>query len=53
MAESKSKVEAFFDTEKYLNTTGIARKIVTYRKGQIIFSQGARGNSVSYLRQVE
>lgn len=51
MAKTKSKNTASFDTENYLNTTGIAKKIVQYRKGQIIFSQGAPCDSVLYLHQ--
>ncbi len=51
MAKRKSKKKPSFDIEKYLNTAGIARKIVNYRKGQIIFSQGDQGRSVMYLQQ--
>ena len=51
MARTKSKRKTSFDVEKYLNTAGIARKIVNYRKGEIIFSQGDQSRSVLYLQQ--
>jgi len=40
-----------FDVEAYLNTGGIERKIVNYRKGQIIFSQGDQSRAVLYLQR--
>ena len=51
MAKQKSRRKNVFDVEKYLNTAGIARKIVSYRKGQIIFSQGDQSRAVLYLQQ--
>lgn len=39
-----------FDTGAYLETAGIKRKIVTYRKGQTIFSQGDQSSSVMYVQ---
>jgi CRP/FNR family transcriptional regulator, cyclic AMP receptor protein len=51
VAQTKSKRKPSFDVERYLNTSGIARKIVSYRKGEIIFSQGDSSPSVLYLRE--
>jgi CRP/FNR family transcriptional regulator, cyclic AMP receptor protein len=51
MAKTASKKTASFNAENYLHTAGIAKKIVHYRKGQIIFSQGAPCDSVVYLQQ--
>jgi CRP/FNR family cyclic AMP-dependent transcriptional regulator len=51
VARTKSKKKPSFDVESYLSTVGIARKIVNYRKGEIIFSQGDQSRSVLYLRQ--
>jgi len=39
-----------FDVSDYLETAGVKRKIVTYRKRQTIFSQGDPSQSVFYLR---
>src|SRR5271169_4215733 len=50
MARKKSKPRGSFDTGEYLETSGIKRKIVAYRKGQTIFSQGDASRSVLYLR---
>jgi CRP/FNR family cyclic AMP-dependent transcriptional regulator len=51
MPKTKSKKEPPFDVETYLSTSGIARKVVHYRKGQVIYSQGEPGRSVLYLQQ--
>jgi CRP-like cAMP-binding protein len=40
-----------FNVENYLNTAGIAKKILNYRKGQIIFSQGDQARNVLYLQR--
>jgi CRP/FNR family transcriptional regulator, cyclic AMP receptor protein len=39
-----------FNASEYLETAGIKRKIVSYRKRQTIFSQGDASRSVFYLR---
>src|SRR6202451_1674855 len=39
-----------FNASEYLETAGVKRKIVTYRKRQTIFSQGDQSRSVFYLR---
>jgi CRP/FNR family cyclic AMP-dependent transcriptional regulator len=51
MAKTSSRRKPVFDVERYLNTAGIARKIVMYRKGEVIFSQGDQGSTVLYLQQ--
>jgi CRP/FNR family transcriptional regulator, cyclic AMP receptor protein len=51
MTRTKSKRRAVFDIEKYLSTPSIAKTIVTYPKGQTIFSQGGPCDSVLYLQQ--
>lgn len=50
MAKTKSKTKSRFDVEKYLQTAGVKKKIVNYRKGQTIFSQGDLCSSVLYLQ---
>ena len=51
MAKMRSRKERIFDVGKYLETSGVRKKLVSYRKGQIIFSQGDACNSVLYLRR--
>jgi CRP/FNR family cyclic AMP-dependent transcriptional regulator len=51
MLGKRSKKSASFNLDKYLNASGIANKVVDYRKGQTIFSQGDRCQSVLYLKQ--
>lgn len=50
MAKIKRKAKSVFDVEKYLETAGVKRKIIPFRKNQIIFSQGDAGHSVYYLQ---
>jgi CRP/FNR family cyclic AMP-dependent transcriptional regulator len=50
MAEKKSSVKKSFDVGEYLATSGVKKKIVAYRKGQNIFSQGGKSDSVFYLQ---
>jgi CRP/FNR family transcriptional regulator, cyclic AMP receptor protein len=51
MRTIKSRKKLPFDVETYLSTAGIARKVVNYRKGQVIYSQGEASRSVLYLQQ--
>jgi len=39
-----------FDVQNYLETAGVKRKIVDFRKGQIIFTQGDESRSVFYVQ---
>lgn len=50
MGGKKSKGQTLFDIGKYLETAGVQRKIVKYRKGQTIFSQGEASLAVLYLQ---
>jgi CRP-like cAMP-binding protein len=40
-----------FNVEKYLQSAGLARKVVEYRKRQTIFGQGSACRSVFYLQR--
>ena len=40
-----------FNVEKYLQTAGLARKVLEYRKRQTIFAQGSACKSVLYLQR--
>ena len=40
-----------FDVETYLESTTPARRVVKYRRGEVIFSQGDPGGDVRYLQK--
>ena len=40
-----------FDVEKYLESTGPARTVVEYRKGEVVFTQGEPGADVRYIQK--
>jgi CRP/FNR family cyclic AMP-dependent transcriptional regulator len=50
MAKKKPTRAPPFDAGRYLETSGMKRKIVPYRKGQTIFSQGDKSTSALYLQ---
>jgi CRP/FNR family transcriptional regulator, cyclic AMP receptor protein len=39
-----------FDTQAYLESAGVAREVVAYRRSEPIFSQGDPGDSVFYIQ---
>ena len=51
MAKFNSRKRTFFDVEKYLNTAGISRKVVNYRRGSVIYSQGDPSPYVLYIQR--
>lgn len=51
MAKTKSKGKPTFNAESYLETAGVKRKIVSYKKKQVIYCQGDSGESVFYLQR--
>jgi CRP-like cAMP-binding protein len=46
-----SKAPMGFDLESYLESAGPARRIVTYARGQVVFSQGDAGHVVKYIQK--
>jgi CRP-like cAMP-binding protein len=44
-------VRPAFDVEAYLESAGAKRRIVQYRRGAVIFSQGDLGNDVRYIQK--
>ena len=40
-----------FDLETYLDSTGPARKVVKYRRGEVVFSQGDPCRDIRYIQQ--
>jgi CRP-like cAMP-binding protein len=47
---ARPKARGAFNVTAYLDSTGPARKIVKYRGGEVVFSQGDPGNDVRYLQ---
>ena len=42
---------ADFDAEAFLESAGAARRVATYAKGKIVFSQGQPSNAVMYIQK--
>src|SRR6187397_1864092 len=40
-----------FDLQGFLDSAGVSRRIVRFRRGSIVFTQGAQANSVFYIQQ--
>ena len=45
------KVQRAFDLEGYLDSTGPARQVVKYRRGEAVFTQGDPATNVRYLQK--
>jgi CRP/FNR family cyclic AMP-dependent transcriptional regulator len=45
------KVHPGFDVEAYLESTGPSRKVVKYRRGEVVYSQGDPGNDIRYVQK--
>jgi CRP/FNR family cyclic AMP-dependent transcriptional regulator len=45
------KTRRGFDVEAYLESTGPARKIAKYRRGDVVFSQGDPGKDIRYIQK--
>jgi CRP-like cAMP-binding protein len=40
-----------FDAQAFLDSAGVARKVVSYRRSETVFSQGDTGDSVIYIQK--
>jgi CRP/FNR family cyclic AMP-dependent transcriptional regulator len=47
----RPKTRRGFDVEIYLESAGPARKIVTYKRGDVVFSQGDRADDIRYIQK--
>ena len=47
----KSKAKGPFNAQAFLDSAGIARKIVNYRRSEVIFAQGAPSEHVLYIQK--
>src|SRR6266481_547331 len=50
-SKRKLKKEPAFDAQAFLDSAGVSRKVVEYRKSQKIYSQGDPATSVMYIQQ--
>jgi CRP/FNR family transcriptional regulator, cyclic AMP receptor protein len=48
---TESKPEGAFDVQAFLDSTGVARRIVEYRRADVIFTQGDPCESVLYIQK--
>jgi len=48
---TKSKKINSFDPRVFLDTSGVARKVAEFRRGESIYSQGEAANSVMYVQK--
>ena len=46
----KSKKKPVFDAQKFLDSAGLARKVVQFRRNEIVFSQGELSQGVMYIQ---
>ena len=46
-----AKTVRTFDAQAFLESAGVARKIATYQRAEVIFSQGDASESVMYLQK--
>jgi CRP/FNR family transcriptional regulator, cyclic AMP receptor protein len=49
-SETKPKPRDAFNAQAFLDSAGVARRIVEYRKSQKIYSQGDSAKSVFYIQ---
>ena len=47
----RSSERPAFDAKAFLETAGAARRVVSYPKGTVVFSQGAPSDAVMYIRK--
>jgi CRP/FNR family transcriptional regulator, cyclic AMP receptor protein len=45
------KIRPRFDVKAYLESTGPARTVVKYRRGEVVFSQGDPGDDIRYIQK--
>src|SRR5260370_356899 len=50
-SKRKLKEEPAFDAQAFLDSAGVARKVVQYRRSQKIYSQGDAATSVMYIQE--
>jgi CRP/FNR family transcriptional regulator, cyclic AMP receptor protein len=49
--KKQSVARTGFDVARYLESAGPARRVVKYRRGEVVYSQGDSGNDIRYLQK--
>jgi CRP/FNR family cyclic AMP-dependent transcriptional regulator len=49
-SKTKSKQKPVFDPQAFLDTAGVARKVIEFEKGEVVYSQGDAAESILYLQ---
>jgi len=47
----ESKTRRAFDVEKYLESASPGRRVVKYRQGEVVYSQGDASDDVKYIQK--
>jgi CRP/FNR family transcriptional regulator, cyclic AMP receptor protein len=50
-SKSKSKKKDAFSAQAFLDSAGVARKVIKFKRAEIIFSQGTPAESIMYLQE--
>ncbi len=50
-AQSEPPTKPAFDAQAFLDSAGVARKVVTFRRGETIYAQGDPAQAVMYIQQ--
>ena len=49
--QRKARAAPRFDTQRFLESAGVAKRIVSYGSGQIVFAQGSPATAVLYIQE--
>jgi CRP-like cAMP-binding protein len=49
-SKTKAKQTPVFDPQVFLDTSGVARKVIEFKKGEVVYSQGDDAKSILYLQ---
>ncbi len=50
-AHSRAKKSASFDPQAFLDTAGVSRRVAEYRRGETVFAQGDKADTVLYIQK--
>ena len=51
MGSTRASAARIFDAQAFLDSAGVARKVVTYHRSENLFSQGEDADSVMYIQK--
>jgi CRP-like cAMP-binding protein len=50
-SRSRAKKSASFDPQAFLDTAGVSRKVAEYRRGETVYAQGDKADTVLYVQK--